>query len=111
MATLGGLQAKLASRREFAGYWEYLLPDALFTTPPHPAFAGAALIDREDRLVGIGSLLRRRRDAPRTSHHPATCSCPIDALQPILADLLALGRRDAPAHPWVGVAAMSMPGG
>ena len=60
-ARLGGREAKLASRREFAGYWEYLLPDALFTTPPHADFAGAALIDREDRLVGIGSLLVRRR--------------------------------------------------
>ena len=73
--SLGGREAKLASRREFAGYWEYLLPDALFTTPPHAEFAGAALIDRE-RAPGRHRLAaRRRRHAPKASNRPATCSC------------------------------------
>ena len=104
-ATLGGLQAKLASRREFAGSWEYLLPDALFTTPPHSAFAGAALIDREERLVGIGSLVVGDATAEGVES-PGNMFVPIDALQPVLADLLAVGHRDAPARPWVGVAAI-----
>jgi S1-C subfamily serine protease len=99
---LGGREAKLASRREFAGYWEYLLPDALFTAPPHPAFAGAALIDREQRLVGIGSLQVGDAAAPEVES-PGNMFVPVDALGPILADLLAMGRRDAPGHPWVGM--------
>lgn len=99
---LGGRETKLASRREFAGYWEYLLPDALFTAPPHPAFAGAALIDREQRLVGVGSLQIGDAAAPDVES-PGNMFVPVDALGPILADLLALGRRDAPGHPWVGM--------
>ena len=101
---LGGREAKLASRREFAGYWEYLLPDAMFTTPPHPAFAGAALIDREQKLVGIGSLLVGDATAPEVQS-PGNMFVPVDALAPILGDLLTLGRRDAPGHPWVGMSA------
>ena len=99
---LGGRESKLASRREFAGYWEYLLPDALFTTPPHAAFAGAALIDREQRLVGIGSLQVPDATADNVAS-PGNMFVPVDALGPILADLLAMGRRDAPGHPWVGM--------
>lgn len=99
---LGGREAKLASRREFAGYWEYLLGDALFTTPLHPDFAGAALLDAHGRLVGIGSLQVPDATA-KDVDSPGNMFVPIDALKPILGDLLALGRRDAPGHPWVGV--------
>jgi len=49
--------AVLVSRREFAGYWEYLLEDALFTSPPHPRFGGAAMVGRDGELLGIGSLV------------------------------------------------------
>jgi S1-C subfamily serine protease len=106
---LGGRQVGLVSRREFAGYWEYLLPDALFTTPPHSAFAGAALIDREGRLVGIGSLFVGDAAAEEVAS-PGNMFVPIDALKPIMGDLLALGRRDAPGHPWVGVSALEHAG-
>ena len=101
---LDGRETKLASRREFAGYWEYLLPDAMFTTPPYGSFAGAALIDRGERLVGIGSLLVPDATAPQVES-PGNMFVPTDALEPILGDLLALGHRDAPGHPWVGVSA------
>ena len=99
---LGGGEVKLASRREFAGYWEYLLPDALFATPPHPAFAGAALIDREQRLVGIGSLMVGDAAADDVES-PGNMFVPVDALGPILGDLLAMGRRDSPGNPRVGM--------
>lgn len=99
---LSGRETKLVSRREFAGYWEYLLPDALFTSPPHAAWAGAALIDREGRLVGVGSLTVGDAAASEVAS-PGNMFVPIDALRPILGDLLAHGRRDAPSHPWVGV--------
>jgi len=46
VAGSGGLEAAqpavVVSRRTFAGYWEYLLEDAIFTAPPHPAWSGAA---------------------------------------------------------------------
>jgi S1-C subfamily serine protease len=48
------LKAQLIAKREFAGYWEYVLDEALFTAPPHPQWGGAALVDSGGRLVGIG---------------------------------------------------------
>ena len=47
---------RLIAIQEFAGYWEYLLEEAIFTAPPYAEFGGAALLDRDARLVGIGSL-------------------------------------------------------
>ncbi|WP_109155585.1 MULTISPECIES: S1C family serine protease [unclassified Azospirillum] len=92
---------KLVSKREFAGYWEYLLDEALFTFPPIRAFNGAALVDREGRLVGIGSLLVMQAVEGRGL--PGNMFVPVSALEPILADLLAYGRRQEPARPWLGV--------
>ena len=99
---LGGRESKLVDRREFAGYWEYLLPEALFTTPPFPAFAGAALIDVSGRLIGIGSL--SVGDAAGTGlASPGNMFVPTGALPPILGELLAFGRRERPGRPWLGL--------
>ncbi len=92
----------VVDRRDFAGYWEYLLEDAIFTAPPHAEFGGAALLDRNGRLVGIGSLLVNDagfRDRPI----PGNMFVPIDQLKPIMGDLLSRGRRADPARPWLGV--------
>lgn len=92
----------LVDRREFAGYWEYLLEDALFTSPPHAQFGGAALIDQEGRLVGIGSLfVNDAGRQPRTV--PGNMFVPIDGLKPIMGDLLSRGRRAEPGRPWLGL--------
>ena len=56
------LRAQVFARREFAGYWEYLLDQALFTTPAHPEWSGAALLDGSGRLAGIGSLFVQEPD-------------------------------------------------
>ena len=96
------IRATVVSRREFAGYWEYLLPEAIFTQPPFPVFGGAALIDQEGRLVGIGSLIvGDARQGEGIS--PGNMFIPINALKPILASLIATGRSDAPPRPWIGV--------
>jgi S1-C subfamily serine protease len=34
------VDAKIVAKQEFAGYWEYLLDEAIFTTPAHPSGAG-----------------------------------------------------------------------
>jgi serine protease Do len=96
--------AYVAAKREFAGSWEYLLDEAIFTTPPHPAWSGAALISREGKLLGIGSLIVG--DAAGTGEaKPGNMFVPIDRLPPILGDLIADGRVSGPGHPWLGVAA------
>ena len=92
----------VVDRRDFAGYWEYLLEDAIFTAPPHAQFGGAALIDRVGRLVGIGSLLVN--DAGFSGRPiPGNMFVPIDHLKPIMGDLLTRGRRADPGRPWLGV--------
>ncbi len=94
--------AFVVSRREFAGYWEYLLERAIFISPPHRNWGGAALIAADGRLVGIGSLLVE--DAgPGVRPLPGNMFVPVALLRPILAELLAGGRRAAPARPWLGM--------
>lgn len=107
--TLGGREVRLASRREFAGYWEYLLPDALFTIPAHRDFAGAALINPAGELVGIGSLFVGDAAAAGVES-PGNMFVPIDALRPIMADLLADGRRNGPGQPWLGLSSLEHEG-
>jgi S1-C subfamily serine protease len=106
IASAGGPQmvapAYVIAKREFAGYWEYLLDEAIFTTPPHPAWSGAALINREGKLVGVGSLIVP--DATGNGDNvPGNMFVPIDLLPPILADLIADGRSSSPPHPWIGI--------
>ena len=94
--------AYIVGKREFAGSWEYLLDEALFTAPPHPAWSGAALINREGKLVGVGSLIVG--DAARGGDKaPGNMFVPIDRLSPILADLIAAGRTSGPGRPWLGL--------
>ena len=92
----------VTSRREFAGYWEYLLEDAIFTAPPHPRYAGAALIGPDGKLLGIGSLLVN--DAlPGRGSLTGNMFVPIDHLKPILTDLIRTGRTRATPRPWLGL--------
>jgi S1-C subfamily serine protease len=93
--------AVAVSRREFAGYWEYLLDGAIFTSPPYPMFGGAALLDSNGHLVGIGSLAVG--DALRGERVlPGNMFLPIDVLKSVMGDLLSRGRSSG-SRPWVGV--------
>jgi S1-C subfamily serine protease len=92
----------VVARREFAGNWEYMIEDALFTAPPHPNWSGAALISREGKLVGVGSLIVG--DAKGNGDKTAgNMFVPIDRLMPILGDLLSDGRKSGPGRPWLGI--------
>ena len=94
--------ARVIAHKEFAGYWEYLLENAIFTAPPYPNFGGAALIDRDGRLLGIGSLFTQVMIQGFGSI-PCYIFVPIDLLIPILSDLITRGRsREAP-RPWLGL--------
>ena len=105
MAGHGGrahaLKATVFAKREFAGYWEYVLDEALFTAPAHPQWGGAALIGTDGRMLGIGSLLVQEKiDAGVLQGNMIV---PIDLLAPILDDMLKLGRPDLPPRPWLGI--------
>ena len=96
------LRARIASKREFAGYWEYVLDEAIFTLPAHPQWGGAALIGREGKLLGIGSLLVQGV-AESGEQVDANMIVPIDCLEPIFDDLLHRGRANTPPRPWLGM--------
>ena len=98
----GPSPALVVSRREFAGYWEYLLPDAIFTAPPYRSFGGAALIGADGRLLGIGSLIVADAAQPGETF-PGNMFVPISALPPIMEDLLREGRSTKPSRPWLGL--------
>ncbi len=95
------IRAKIVARRDFAGCWEYLLPNAIFTQPLFRDFTGAALIDPGGKLVGIGSLVVADA-AEREVMNPGNMFIPIEALKPILGQLLATGRSGGPRRPWIG---------
>jgi len=102
----GGPEHSVASRivdkREFAGYWEYLLDEAIFVTPAHPNWGGAALLGPDGRLAGIGSLFVP--DAGRGGEPTrGNMIVPIDLLPPIFDDLLTVGRINRPPRPWLGL--------
>lgn len=94
--------AYVVAKREFAGNWEYMLDEALFTAPPHPAWSGAALINREGKLVGVGSLIVGDA-AGGNDKTPGNMFVPIDRLLPVLGDLISDGRVAGPGRPWLGV--------
>ena len=100
--------ARVLARREFAGAWEYLLDEAIFTAPAHPHWSGAALIDASGALVGLGSLLVREMIAGEEIS--ANMFVPIDLLKPILESLKANGRVDRQPRPWLGVYAVELAG-
>jgi S1-C subfamily serine protease len=94
--------ATVVGRREFAGYWEYLLSEAIFTAPQYPAFGGAPLLTPDGRLLGIGSLAVRNA-AGENIFKPGNMFIPIDQLPPVLGDLLAIGKRSGKERPWLGI--------
>ncbi len=93
---------RVVSRQEFAGSWEYLLENAIFTSPPHPRFSGATLIGRDGKLLGIGSLFTQIM-LKGVGSVPSNMFVPIDHLKAILSHLISTGRSQEPLRPWLGL--------
>ncbi len=103
------VKSRIVARQEFAGYWEYLLGDALFIAPAHPSWGGAALIDAEGRLVGIGSLRLQMSRGGEVAD--INMIVPIDLLAPILDDVLNTGQVNRAPRPWLGAFSAEASGG
>jgi len=95
------LRTKVVAKREFAGYWEYVLDQAIFTAPAHPQWGGGALVGENGLLLGIGSLLVQ--DALAGEEVQGNMVVPVDLLTPILDDLLSTGQPRRPPRPWLGM--------
>ena len=92
---------QVAAKQEFAGYWEYVLDEAIFTYPAHPNWGGTALISPRGDLIGIGSLQLERERAGKPEN--LNMVVPIDLLKPIREDLQKFGRVNKPMRPWLGL--------
>ncbi len=90
--------ARVVGKQEFAGYWEYVLDEAIFTAPAHPNWGGTALIGDRGELLGIGSL-----QLEASGGKDINMVVPINLLKPIFDDLLTFGSRKGPARPWLGM--------
>jgi len=105
LAGCGGVseavQVSIFERKEFAGYWEYVLDDAIYTTPAHPSWGGAALFDSQGDLAGIGSLYVDNF-SPRQPDYQGNMCVPIELLTPILSEVCQYGKKLGPCRPWLG---------
>jgi S1-C subfamily serine protease len=95
------LKAKIIEKREFAGYWEYVLDEALFTSPAHPQWGGTAVVNAEGKLIGIGSLLIQEKQ--NGEQVEGNMIVPIDLLEPVFEDMLQLGKPAGLSRPWLGM--------
>jgi S1-C subfamily serine protease len=95
------LAAIMTDKREFAGYWEYVLDMALFTTPAYPHWGGAAVIGQDGKLLGLGSLYIQ--DVEAGTPREGNMAIPIELLEPILADMTTYGQVQQPPRPWMGL--------
>ena len=107
VAGVGGekatLKVKVAGRREFAGYWEYLLDNAIFTVPAYSVWGGSALIGTDGTLLGVGSLLVQEALGPGAPAFPGNMYVPINRLKPVFQELVENGRLSTPPRPWLGL--------
>ncbi len=94
--------ARAIARQEFAGYWEYLVDEAIFTAPAHPYWGGTALIGPEGTLLGVGSL-QLEQAGEDGEGVPLNMYVPTNLLKPVLDDLLTMGQPNRPPRPWLGL--------
>ena len=97
------IAGQVVMRQPFAGAWEYMLDDALYTAPLHPYWGGAALIGADGTLGGVGSLYLEQPLGPSDEVRPGNMFIPIDELAPIHDDMVSSGRAVRPPRPWVGL--------
>jgi S1-C subfamily serine protease len=94
--------ATVVSRRKFAGYWEYLIDGAIFTAPARLDHSGAALINKDGELVGVGSLFVMDALTPGEKM-PGNMFVPVDLLKPVLDEMVRTGQQRESIRPWLGL--------
>ena len=113
IAAAGGrehaLAARIVAKQEFAGYWEYVLDEAIFIAPAHPFWGGTGLIGPGGDLIGIGSLQVEHGTSGDEGDH-LNMVVPIDLLKPILDDMMETGSAKRPPKPWLGLFASELDG-
>ena len=103
----GSVAARIVAKQEFAGYWEYVLDEAIFTAPSHPHWGGSPMIGANGELLGIGSLQLQQSSGGGRAEN-INMVVPIDLLKPVLDDLINIGRAQRPPRPWLGLFAAEL---
>jgi S1-C subfamily serine protease len=106
----GVAPAYVVSKRQFVGYWEYLLDEAIYTAPATVNWQGAALVSREGKLLGIGSLAVGNAITTGSAGIPGNMFVPIDLLKPVIGDFIANGRSTTTPRPWLGITSQEVGG-
>ena len=96
------VESQVVAKQEFAGRWEYVLDEAIFTAPPHESWSGAALLDLKGRLCGVGSLVVQGFEV-NDSRRTVNMFVPMDLLAPVIDELCERGQRLTPPRPWLGL--------
>ena len=105
----GGLEVAVSVRihslREFTAPWEYLLEEAIYTTPVLRNFSGSALINRDAELVGIGTLALQNVAVSDDAEVPGNLFIPVDLLTTRLGAMLSktAAGSDTQDRPWLGL--------
>lgn len=99
----------VVSRKSFAGSWEYLLEQPIFTFPPVNNWSGSALLSAEGKLVGVGSLIVEDAASGKPGV-PGNLFVPVNLLKPMLANLKNEGRVAGSGRPWLGLTTESIQG-
>lgn len=86
---------------EFAGRWEYLLEKACYTLPLYERWSGAALLNAEGQLCGLGSLALGIRAAGKEVE-PGNLFIPVDLVMPHLEHMQLHGQKPGKLRPWLG---------
>ena len=100
--TVGAVAAEVISVREFVGYWEYMIDQAIFTAPAHPNWGGGAVIDENGKLVAVGSLFVQQ-SGEGEQPVDGNMAVPIDILKPIFDDMTRTGTAGRVPRPWLGL--------
>ncbi|MDC0598877.1 S1C family serine protease, partial [Gammaproteobacteria bacterium] len=95
------IPVELFAKEEYAGRWEYLLEEAFYTVPLCEDWSGAALLNTEGKLCGIGSLALGLK-SPQGDVMPGNLFIPTELVMPHLEYMSLHGQKPGPLRPWLG---------
>lgn len=98
------LPATVFAIEEFAGRWEYLLEEAIYTIPLCEHWSGAALLNRDGKLCGIGSLAIGLGGFDGKVV-PGNLFIPVELVAPHLQHMALHGETPQAKRPWLGILA------
>lgn len=96
------IESRVIAKKEFAGRWEYVVDEGIYTSPVFPDWAGSALIGEDGKLYGVGCLLIQDvKSGELISGN--NLFVPVELITPAIDELCQYGGRLKPPRPWLGL--------